>query len=196
MLRAGIDGEEFARIRCPGSRPVRHRQSRSSRSIRAQVGKAHKSPPTGGGLGSTSVETRIEDQCLSRRIAYRQEVADGMTTKKRLRKAPNLTRKRELANDMMRNRERLTELRSMYRPLGLLIEKHVRIVMKPLTSALASTKRISRTPEIKFWHATIVSPPKIARCDRRFALSPRLTATCAPRKTPPVPFELVPSEVW
>jgi len=101
------------------------------KSVRKQISEAREYLPVLGSVSQPSVETGIEDERLTRCVAHRPKIPDGMAAKEWLRKVPNFTRERKLPDHVMRNGKRLAELQSVHRLLRLLIEDGICFVVKP-----------------------------------------------------------------
>src|SRR5712664_572793 len=69
--------------------------------VRQQISKTYKRFPARGCAGQASVETRIEDECFSGRIAYCPKIPRRLAAQERLRKVPNFARKGELPDKAM-----------------------------------------------------------------------------------------------
>jgi hypothetical protein len=73
------------------------------KSVRQQIGETYKRFPACGSASQTSIETRIEDQRLSCRIANCPKIPHRMVAQERVRKVPNFARKGELPDKGMWN---------------------------------------------------------------------------------------------
>src|ERR1700747_252439 len=103
---------------------------RLAKTVGEQVGEACEGFPAGGGAGESAVEADVEDQRFAGGVAYRPEVAHGVSAQEGLREMPELAGETELSFDGMRNRQALAELRPAHGPLPEFREHGVGVVMK------------------------------------------------------------------
>jgi hypothetical protein len=121
-----------------------------------------------GGTCKPSIETTIEHEIFSRRVAHCPEIPDRIAAKERLGEAPDFARKGELPGNGMRDRKCLSKLTSPHRPLAQFIKESVRVIVKSLNiGAAQDQKRIGRAPKIKFWRASIKHTMEVTDRHRR-----------------------------
>ena len=119
------------------------------------------------------IKTCIEDQRFPRRIADRPKISDRIAPEEWLGEVPYLARQREAAQELMRNRQRLTKLAAKHRPLIQYCEKGVGVVVKSLNiGACKDEEGVGRTSVIELWSAAIIRTMEVARGQSRLRAFP------------------------
>ena len=69
--------------------------------VRQQIREAHERLPARRSVGQPSIETGVEDEIFSRRVAHGPKTSYGVAAEEGLCEVPDFTRKRELPDDRM-----------------------------------------------------------------------------------------------
>src|SRR5215472_7807742 len=103
------------------------------------------------------VETTIKHKISPCGIAQSPEVSNGVTSQERLGEVPYLTGDSKLLAERMRNRQALTKLNTVSCPIDEFVEHGISVIVESQQiCARQDQRRVSRTVEIKIWHASVV----------------------------------------